>query len=131
MVSQRCVPRRHTSTTSGAALTPANTSHPNAADRTYLTAYDAAGRPLRAGQPGGYTNSYAYNITQTSNSMVETATGGTATMTRTRTFDTEGRPATVSSGASTYSYGYDARDLLTSVSGSPTGVSTFAYHPSG
>ena len=63
--------------------------------------------------------------------MVETATGGTATMTRTRTFDTEGRPATVSSGASRYSYGYDARDLLTSVSGLPTGVSTFGYHPSG
>ncbi|GAB3955626.1 DNRLRE domain-containing protein [Streptomyces sparsus] len=108
-----------------AVIEPATAAHAGAADRTYTTAYDAAGRAVRESQPGGVTQQRTYdatgNLTRATGSGAEADTG-----TDTFTYDLAGRLTSVSAPGGTNSYTYDDRGNLLSSEG-PSGSATFTY----
>ncbi|GAA4671379.1 hypothetical protein GCM10023347_26540 [Streptomyces chumphonensis] len=108
---------------------PATDAHPDAADRTFTTVYDAAGRPVREIQPGGVTQQRTFDalgrITEHTGSGAETATG-----TDTFTYDLADRLTSVNAPGGTQTFGYDDRGNLLTAEG-PSGDASFAYDADG
>ncbi|MEV6964289.1 LamG-like jellyroll fold domain-containing protein [Hamadaea sp. NPDC051192] len=110
-------------------IEPATTEHPDAANRTFTTAYDAAGRPVAQTLPGGVSQTYGYDAAGRLTS--QTGTGAeAATSSRTATYDLAGRITSISATGSTNNITYDDRGLPLSITGQ-SGNSAFAYNGDG
>jgi RHS repeat-associated protein len=108
---------------------PATAAYPNAADRTFTSVYDAAGRAVSERMPGGVS------VTNTYNSMGDlTGQAGAgaevATADRSFGYDLGGRLTSASAPGGTNTFSYDDRGLLLSTAG-PSGNATFSYTPDG
>ena len=110
-------------------IEPATASYPNLADRTFTTAYDAAGRVASRLAPGGVTVTNSYN---TMGQLIGQAGAGAEATTAARTFDYDlaGRLTTFTGPGATNTLSYDDRGLLLSASGG-SGTSTFSYNDDG
>ncbi|MBW1597815.1 DNRLRE domain-containing protein [Streptomyces sp. JJ38] len=110
-------------------IEPATAAHPDAADRTFTTVYDAAGQPVRELQPGGVEQNRTFDalgrIVSVTGAGAEAATG-----TDTFGYDLAGRVTSVSAPGGTNAYTYDDRGNLLSASG-PSGTATFSYDAEG
>ncbi|MCZ7432944.1 RHS repeat-associated core domain-containing protein [Streptomyces sp. WMMC1477] len=110
-------------------IEPATAAHPDAADRTFTTVYDAAGQPVRELQPGGVEQTRTFDALGRVVSL--TGTGAeAATGTDTFDYDLAGRVTSVSAPGGTNAYTYDDRGNLLSSSG-PSGTATFTYDAEG
>ncbi|MEW9532855.1 RHS repeat-associated core domain-containing protein [Microbispora sp. NPDC049125] len=108
-------------------IEPSTTQHPNAADRTWTTAYDATGNPVSQLQPGGVTITNTFDnlgrVTQQAGSG-----GGTApTAAKTFGYDLAGRPTSAGDLALTLN---DRGQLLKTTKGG-VDQATFAYDANG
>ncbi|MFF3845016.1 LamG-like jellyroll fold domain-containing protein [Streptomyces sp. NPDC002328] len=113
-------------------IEPATPAHPDAADRTFTTVYDAAGRPKEQRSPGGVVVTQEYDA---KSRLVKQAGAGAEAETadHTYTYDSDDRVTAVTgtdseTGKDTFTY--DDRGLLLSTSG-PSGSSSFAYDGDG
>ncbi|WP_433517711.1 RHS repeat-associated core domain-containing protein [Nonomuraea sp. CA-143628] len=101
---------------------PATTAHPNAADRTWTTGYDAAGNPNVVIQPGGVridrTFDHLGRLTKESG-----AGGGAATAERTFGYDLADRPTTIGD----LTVDYNDRTLPLSIKRGATQLTGYAY----
>ncbi|MFB7370001.1 RHS repeat-associated core domain-containing protein [Streptomyces sp. NPDC056222] len=108
---------------------PSTTAHPDAADRTWTTVYDAAGRPVKEIQPGSVTQDRTFDaldrITQVTGAGAEAPTTPD-----TFGYDPVGRLVSASAPGGTDTFGYDDRGNLLSSDG-PSGTATFAYDEEG
>ncbi|GAA3061169.1 LamG-like jellyroll fold domain-containing protein [Actinokineospora globicatena] len=111
-------------------IEPSTPAHPNAADRTWTAAYDAASRPTSITQPGGVVRQVTYD--GLGRMVRETGAGGGSATTPDRVleYDAAGRTTKVSAPGSSNTYAYNNRGQLTSATG-PSGDATFAYDGSG
>lgn len=102
----------------------ATTAHPNPADRTWTTVYDAAGNPTVQLMPGGVRRDITYDaLNRITN---ETGTGAeSTTAAKAFNYDALNRTASVSgpNGATTFTY--NDRGLLTTVAGA--NAATYGY----
>ncbi|MCK1820394.1 Teneurin-1 [Streptomyces sp. XM83C] len=111
-------------------IEPSTPAHPDLADRTFTTVYDANGRVKEERSPGGVTVSYEYDaknrLTRT------TGTGAEAdTADHVYRWDNDDRiTAVAGKGEDLNTFTYDDRGLLLSTSG-PSGSSSFAYNGDG
>ncbi|MGB8858510.1 MAG: RHS repeat-associated core domain-containing protein, partial [Ilumatobacteraceae bacterium] len=111
-------------------IEPATTAYPNAADRTWTTAYDSAGLPVRTIEPGGVTVDRAFD--ELGRLVSETGAGaGAAAATRTFGYDAAGRQVSAGSPAGDIGFVFDDRALLTSTTGPSQYSSSFSYDASG
>ncbi|MEV6964417.1 LamG-like jellyroll fold domain-containing protein [Hamadaea sp. NPDC051192] len=110
-------------------IEPATTAYTAVADRTFTVAYNAAGQAVTQTQPGGVTQTFAYDdagrLTSQSGSGAEAATG-----TRTFGYDLAGRMTSFATPAGTNTITYEDRGLTASISG-PSGDSSFEYDLNG
>ncbi|MCA2220564.1 RHS repeat domain-containing protein [Nonomuraea aurantiaca] len=101
---------------------PATTAHPDAADRTWTTGYDAAGNPTSVIQPGGVridrTFDHLGRLTKESG-----AGGGAATAERTFGYDLADRPTTIGD----LTVDYNDRTLPLSIKRGTTQLTGYAY----
>lgn len=108
---------------------PSTTAHPDAADRTWTTVYDAADQPVKELQPGGVTVQRTFDalgrLTEATGSGAEAATTPD-----TFGYDTAGRLTSASAPGGTDTFTYDDRGDLLSSDG-PSGTATFAYDEEG
>ncbi|WP_067969781.1 RHS repeat-associated core domain-containing protein [Nocardiopsis trehalosi] len=107
-------------------IEPATDAHPDPADRTWTTGYDAAGNPVEELQPGGVRIQRAFDAL--GRLTEEAGTGAEApTDDRRFTYDLMGRPLTASAPDGTHTYTHNDRgSLLTSTD--PSGfTATFSY----
>ncbi|GHE27425.1 hypothetical protein GCM10017673_31990 [Streptosporangium violaceochromogenes] len=103
-------------------IEPATTAHPNAADRTWTSLYDAAGNPVATLQPGGVRIDRTYD--PVGRVTKQTGTGASvATPDRDLTYDQAGRATAVGD----YTLEYNDRGLPTKVSKAGNQVATYAY----
>ncbi|WP_240118379.1 LamG-like jellyroll fold domain-containing protein [Streptomyces sp. MUM 2J] len=111
-------------------IEPSTPAHPDLADRTFTTVYDAAGRPTENRSPGGVTVSYAYDAN--SRLVRQSGTGAeAATEDHTYDYDAADRVTAVAgAGTEKDTFTYDDRGLLLSTAG-PSGTSSFAYNGDG
>ncbi|MFE5599303.1 DNRLRE domain-containing protein [Streptomyces coelicoflavus] len=104
---------------------PATGAHPDAADRTWTTVYDALGLPVKELQPGGVTVERTFDalgrVTRSTGSGAEAATSPD-----TYGYDAAGSLTSASAPGGTNTYTYDDRGNLLSADG-PSGTATFAY----
>ncbi|WP_134656329.1 DNRLRE domain-containing protein [Streptomyces sp. H23] len=104
---------------------PATEAHPDVADRTWTTVYDALGLPVRELQPGGVTVERTFDalgrVTRSTGSGAEAATNPD-----TYGYDAAGSLTSASAPGGTNTYTYDDRGNLLSADG-PSGTATFAY----
>ncbi|WP_350276525.1 LamG-like jellyroll fold domain-containing protein [Kribbella sp. HUAS MG21] len=108
-------------------IEPATSANPN--DRTWTTAYDAAGRAAKLTQPGGVVVSNAYDAV--GNLVSQTGTGAEATTAdRTFGYDLAGQLTSMRAGTGTDTFAYNDRGLLTTTAG-PSGSSSFGYTADG
>jgi len=110
-------------------IEPSTTAHPQAADRTFTVAYDAAGRAVKQTLPGGVTTTNEYDVL----GQLKRQTGAgaeVATTARDFDYDLAGRLKSFSGATGTNTLQYDDRDLPTSITG-PSGDTTFEYNPDG
>lgn len=111
-------------------IEPSTTAHPAAADRTFTTVYDKAGRVAEQRSPGGVvvTNEYDTRGRLTK----QTGTGAEATtVSHTYGYDDADRVTTVAgNGTTDDTFEYDDRGQLLSASGA-SGTSSFAYDGDG
>jgi len=110
-------------------IEPATSAHPQAADRTFSVAYDAAGHAVRQTLPGGVTITNEYDALGQLKHQAGTG-AEVATTARDFGYDLAGRLKTFSGASGTNTLEYDDRDLPTSVTG-PSGDATFEYNPDG
>jgi RHS repeat-associated protein len=111
------------------SIEPATTAYPNAADRIFTVAYDAAGQAVSQTSPGGVvvTNAYDNRGDLTS----QTGTGAdAATTAHTFGYDSGGRLTSGNAPSGTDTFTYDDRGLLLSTAG-PSGASSFTYTSDG
>lgn len=110
-------------------IEPATAQYPNAADRTFTVAYDAAGRPVTQAMPGGVSITNTYDdlnrLTGQAGAGAEAATGS-----RTFGYDDAGRLTSLSTPASAITVDYDDRSLPLSIT-SPYGNSAYTYNGDG
>ncbi|MFF9277608.1 LamG-like jellyroll fold domain-containing protein [Streptomyces griseosporeus] len=111
-------------------IEPSTPAHPDLADRTFTTVYDANGRVKEQRSPGGVvvTNEYdAKNrLTKTTGTGAEAAT-----VDHTYAYDSDDNiTAVAGAGTDLNTFSYDDRGLLLSTSG-PSGSSSFAYDGDG
>nr|MDT0662621.1 LamG-like jellyroll fold domain-containing protein [Micromonospora sp. DSM 115978] len=110
-------------------IEPATAAYPDAADRTYTTAYDAAGQPVSQRVPGGVVRTLVYDemgrLVRQSGSGAEAATQD-----RVYGYDAAGRLVEFSAPGGTNQVVYDDRGLPLSVKG-PSGDASFTYTPDG
>ncbi len=111
-------------------IEPSTPAHPDLADRTFTTVYDANGRVKEQRSPGGVvvTNEYdaKSRLTRTSGTGAEAAT-----VDHTYAYDSDDRVTAVAGAdADRDTFSYDDRGLLLSTSG-PSGSSSFAYNGDG
>ncbi|RSD24867.1 RHS repeat-associated core domain-containing protein [Amycolatopsis eburnea] len=111
-------------------LEPATAAHPAAADRTWTTSYDLAGRPERVQAPGGVVRQRTFDAL--GRLTLETGTGAAQpTPDRVQRFDPAGRLLAVNAPSGEKTFTYDDRgDLLTST-GPLSGTSAYSYDGSG
>ncbi|WP_318212927.1 LamG-like jellyroll fold domain-containing protein [Streptomyces sp. SJL17-1] len=111
-------------------IEPATPSHPEAADRTFTTVYDAGGRAKEGRSPGGVTVVNEYDAED--RLVRQSGTGAEAiTADRTYTYDSDDRLTSVAgAGDVKNTFTYDDRGLLLSTAG-PSGDSSFAYNGDG
>ncbi|MQL61515.1 DNRLRE domain-containing protein [Streptomyces vinaceus] len=108
---------------------PSTEAHPDAADRTWTTVYDAAGLPVREFQPGGVTVERTFDAL----GRVVRATGSgaeAATAPDIFAYDALGNLTSASAPGGTNTYAYDDRGNLLSADG-PSGTASFAYDTEG
>ncbi|MEU1731730.1 LamG-like jellyroll fold domain-containing protein [Streptosporangium sp. NPDC020145] len=103
-------------------IEPSTTAHPNAADRTWTTAYDASGNAVSTVQPGGVRIDRTFDPL---NQVTKQAGTGASVTTpdRDAVYDQAGRLTTIGD----YTLEYNDRGLLTKVSKAGTQVATYAY----
>ncbi len=110
-------------------IEPATTIHPDAADRTFTTVYDIAGRPVQELKPDGVVQQRAFDslgrITEVTGTGAEAPTTPDA-----YSYDLDGRVTSVNAPGGTNTYTYDDRGNLLSSSG-PSGTATFRYDEEG
>ncbi|WP_412126550.1 DNRLRE domain-containing protein [Streptomyces xinghaiensis] len=108
---------------------PSTTAHPDAADRTWTTVYDAAGRPVRELQPGGVTLQRTFDAL---GRLTEVTGSGAEASTTPDTFgyDAAGRLTSASAPGGTDTFTYDDRGNLLSSDG-PSGTASFGYDEEG
>ncbi|MEU4652764.1 LamG-like jellyroll fold domain-containing protein [Streptomyces sp. NPDC023723] len=110
-------------------IEPATDADPDAADRTWTTAYDAAGQAVRATAPGGVTQNRVYD--NTGQLVKETGTGAeTATADRSYGYDAAGRLTSAATPDGDNTYTYDDRGLLLEAKG-PSGEASYTYDDDG
>ncbi|TDC19778.1 DNRLRE domain-containing protein, partial [Streptomyces sp. 8K308] len=112
-------------------IEPATDAHPDPADRTWTTIYDAAGQPVTELLPGGVRRDRTYD--DLGRLVLETGTGAEAdTMDRRFTYDAAGRMTSQATnevaGVDTYTYN-DRGQLLTA--DGPSGTTRYAYDRDG
>jgi large repetitive protein len=110
-------------------IEPATSTYQSPADRTFTTAYDAAGRPVTRTAPGGVTVTNTFDDV---GNLVQQDGSGADALTATRTFgyDKDGRITSASAPGGTDRFTYDDRGQLLSATG-PSGSSSFTYAPDG
>ncbi|MGC9536762.1 DNRLRE domain-containing protein [Streptomyces sp. UG1] len=108
---------------------PSTTAHPNAADRTWTTVYDAAGRPVKELEPGGVSVQRTFDAL---GRLTEVTGAGAEATTTADTFgyDAAGRLTSASAPGGTDTFTYDDRGNLLSSNG-PSGTATFSYDEEG
>ncbi|MFF0308286.1 LamG-like jellyroll fold domain-containing protein [Streptosporangium sp. NPDC004379] len=100
----------------------ATTAHPNAADRTWTTGYDAAGNAVTTLQPGGVRIDRVFD--HLGQVTKQTGAGaGVDTPERNLTYDAAGRLTAIGD----YTLEYNDRSLLTKVSKATNQVAAYAY----
>ncbi|WP_180686293.1 DNRLRE domain-containing protein [Streptomyces gossypiisoli] len=108
---------------------PSTTAHPDAADRTWTTVYDAAGRPVKELAPGDVTVQRTFDalgrLTEASGTGAEAATTPD-----TFGYDAAGRLTSASAPGGTNTFTYDDRGNLLASDG-PSGTATFSYDEEG
>ncbi|NYF43487.1 RHS repeat-associated protein [Streptosporangium sandarakinum] len=103
-------------------IEPATTAHPNAADRTWTTLYDAAGNAVTTLQPGGVRIDRVFD--HLGQVTKQTGAGaGVDTPERNLTYDAAGRLTAIGD----YTLEYNDRSLLTKVSKATVQVAAYAY----
>ncbi|WP_271222195.1 RHS repeat-associated core domain-containing protein [Streptosporangium carneum] len=103
-------------------IEPSTTAHPNAADRTWTTVYDAATNPVATIQPGGVRVDRTFD--HLGRMTKQTGTGASVTTPdRDVTYDQAGRTTAIGD----YTLEYNDRSLLTKVSKATVQVATYAY----
>ncbi|WKX09807.1 LamG-like jellyroll fold domain-containing protein [Streptomyces sp. NL15-2K] len=111
-------------------IEPSTPAHPDAADRTFTTVYDANGRAKEQRSPGGVVVTNEYDA---KNRLTRQTGAGAeaATVDHTYAYDSDDRVTAVA-GVDTElnTFSYDDRGLLLSTSG-PSGTSSFAYDGDG
>ncbi|MCX5607576.1 LamG domain-containing protein [Streptomyces sp. NBC_00047] len=111
-------------------IEPSTPAHPNAADRTFTTVYDGAGRPKEQRSPGGVVLTNEFDVK--GRLTTQSGTGAeAATVSHTYDYDADDRVTAVAgSGEDKNTFAYDDRGLLLSTSG-PSGASSFAWNGDG
>lgn len=105
---------------------PATAAHPDAADRTWTTVYDAAGNPTATIQPGGVRIDRVFD--HLNRTVQETGSGAeAATAPRTFGYDPAGRPTTIGD----YSITYNDRGQIISVSKGGVQQTAYSYDERG
>ncbi|MEV8443463.1 RHS repeat-associated core domain-containing protein [Actinosynnema sp. NPDC051121] len=105
---------------------PPTTAHPNPADRTWTTVYDAAGQAVRLVKPGGVTVEREYDAQ--GRVTVERGVGAEAVTTdRTFTYDLANRVIRAGSPSGDSGYRYDERGNLVQSFGA-AGSATYTYN---
>jgi RHS repeat-associated protein len=108
---------------------PSTPAHPNAADRTWTTGYDAMGRAAKIVAPGGVTTTRTWDVR--GNLLTEAGTGADApTSTRTFGYDDDDRMTSTFAPGGTDTFTRDDRGDLLSTTG-PSGAATFTYNGDG
>ncbi|MET9066097.1 RHS repeat domain-containing protein [Streptosporangium sandarakinum] len=103
-------------------IEPATTAHPNAADRTWTTLYDASGNAVTTLQPGGVRIDRVFD--SLGQVIKQTGAGATVdTPERNLTYDAAGRLTAIGD----YTLEYNDRSLLTKVSKATVQVAAYAY----
>ncbi|MFE9989800.1 LamG-like jellyroll fold domain-containing protein [Streptomyces sp. NPDC005381] len=112
-------------------IEPATLAHPDAADRTWTTAYDKAGQAVTEKVPGGVSRTRTYDalgrLTHETGSGAEEATTD-----RSLTYDLAGRliSAGTSDALTPNTYTYNDRGQLLTANG-PGGTASYAYNADG
>jgi RHS repeat-associated protein len=110
-------------------IEPSTPAHPNLADRTWTTGYNATADPVRLAAPGGVVRNRTYDAA--GRLTKETGSGATsATADRTLAYDKAGRPTKASAPGGDDTFVYDDRGDLLSATG-PSGTATFGYDGDG
>ncbi|MFL6125309.1 LamG-like jellyroll fold domain-containing protein [Actinophytocola sp.] len=106
-------------------IEPATTAHPNAADRTWTTTYDADANPTHTTLPGGIERTYTYD-------ELDNLTNATATNSPAKTFDHDplGRVTLAATPAGENRFTYNDRGALLSTGG-PSGDTNLGYDADG
>ncbi|MFI6508036.1 LamG-like jellyroll fold domain-containing protein [Streptosporangium sp. NPDC050855] len=107
-------------------IEPSTTAHPNAADRTWTSVYDAAGNATATLQPGGVRIDRTFDQL---NRMTAEAGSGTSmtTLNRAVTYDSAGRMTAIGD----YTLEYNDRSLLTKVSKATNQIAAYTYDATG
>ncbi|MET9230419.1 LamG-like jellyroll fold domain-containing protein [Lentzea sp. NPDC003310] len=104
---------------------PSTGAHPNAADRTWTTSYDAMGNPAKMVAPGGVTRERQYDFLN----RLERETGagtGVASAERVQAYDPVGRLLESSAPGGKNVFTYNDRSGMLTANG-PSGDSSFEY----
>ncbi|MFC4856907.1 RHS repeat-associated core domain-containing protein [Actinophytocola glycyrrhizae] len=106
-------------------IEPSTTAHPNATDRTWTVAYDAAANPVRTDLPGNVERTHTYDL-------LDRLTGATATDTAANSFDHDalGRTISASTESGENRFAYNDRGALLSTGG-PSGDTDYTYDADG
>ncbi|WP_433259391.1 LamG-like jellyroll fold domain-containing protein (plasmid) [Streptosporangium sp. CA-135522] len=103
-------------------IEPATTAHPDAADRTWTSVYDAAGNAVTTLQPGGVRIDRTFDPRD--QLTKQTGAGASAaTAERTVTYDPAGRVTAIGD----YTLDYNDRSLPTKVSKATNQIATYTY----
>ncbi|MGW7363622.1 LamG-like jellyroll fold domain-containing protein [Streptomyces sp. NPDC054841] len=111
-------------------IEPSTPAHPDLADRTFTTVYDANGRPKEARSPGGVVISNEYDV---KGRLIRQVGSGAevATTDHTYDYDADDRITAVAGvGEDKNTFTYDDRGQLLTTSG-PSGNSSFAWNGDG
>jgi RHS repeat-associated protein len=110
-------------------IEPSTAAHPQLADRTWTTNYDAAGRPIQEKLPGGVVRQRTFDAL--GRPVRETGTGAQpATADRVLDYDAANRLTRISGPSGDTTYTWNDRDLLAASSGAG-GNATFGYDGDG
>ncbi|MEU4835245.1 RHS repeat-associated core domain-containing protein [Streptosporangium sp. NPDC023615] len=107
-------------------IEPSTTAHPNAADRTWTSVYDASGNATATLQPGGVRIDRTFDHLDRMTAEVGSGTSMT-TLNRAVTYDSAGRMATIGD----YTLEYNDRSLLTKVSKATNQIAAYTYDATG
>ncbi|MFS8101709.1 DNRLRE domain-containing protein [Lentzea alba] len=107
-------------------IEPSTAAHPNAADRTWTSVYDAAAQPVKLTKPGGVVTTREYDAQ--GKLKIERGTGAeAATADRSFRYDKAGRVIVVSGPKGDSGYVYDDRGNLTQSYGA-AGNAKYTYN---